>query len=336
MPEKNSTVQSNIASREKRNPGFAPIRRGLLEHWAEMSVNARAFYIWLHLTANWSGPKRGWVDASFEDMAGGNGWSVKTVQRTIEELEALPFIEVERATSQYRLTRIRILKYDREETDSAELTSEPSDSTVDKFDRTSPEGVDRAMDRGVDKFDRTSDRTSPPILQSQRDLQLPKKVKKLRSKEERLTPDVRRRKDAEQHEPSRKSFSPSAKRKKLVARLEHAVRRNGNEFDGELDAEELAAFKATRYEVRDPAQLSCGFVWTVVDVFRDHQGESLSPGILCSKIIDRCVSEQSACKKLGADPSEYFWPVDFQDHRDRLRAEERRAEAQGGQSCKQT
>lgn len=321
MPEKNSTVQSKTASREKRNLGFAPIRRGLLEHWPEMSVNARSLYIWLHLKANFIEPKRGWVEASFDDMARGNGWSLKTLQRTIEELEAKPYIEIERAPNQYALTRVRILKYDLEEGTSA----------LDKSDQSRMVAVDTA----VDKFDHSTDHSKPTSPQNQQDLEAPKNAKKLRNKEERLDA-VRRPIDAERREPSGKSFSPLAKKRKLSRRLGLAVRNGHNEFDGDLDAEELVAFKATRYEVRDPAPLSCGFVWTVVDVFRDYQGESLPPGILCSKIIDRCVSEQSACKKLGTDPSEYFWPVDFQDHRDRLRAEERRAEAQGGQSCEQT
>ncbi len=94
-------------SREKRDPGFVKIRRGLLAHLPGMSSNAAKLYLWFHLKASWQPPKRGRVEASFDDMARGNGWSLKTLQRTIEELETMPFIEVERATNQYELTRIK-------------------------------------------------------------------------------------------------------------------------------------------------------------------------------------------------------------------------------------
>ncbi len=55
----------------------------------------------------------------------------------------------------------------------------------------------------------------------------------------------------------------------------------------------------------------------------DRKGDGLLPGILCSKIIDRCMSEQESYKTLGMDPSGYYYPLDFVEHRDRLRVQER-------------
>lgn len=310
MPKAN-LAQTNPQSNEKHNPGFAPIRRGLLEHWPEMSVNARAFYVWLHLNAKWKGPKRGWVEASFDDMARGNCWSVKTVQRTIEELEALPFIEVERASNQYELTRIKILRYDLEETDSAPVKSVHSSvAPVSAPDSAAVSGAVKSV------------HSNPSILQNQRDLQAPKKLRSKEEKKERLDA-VRRPFDAEQRLAARKAFSPSEKRKKLEKRLEAKALKGGNIFEGAFDADEIAAFGATQYRIRDQKCLTGGFVYVVWEVYDDWKDEGLPPGILCSKIIDRCKAEQESCKKLGSDPSEYFWPPDFQDHRDRLRAQER-------------
>ena len=126
-------------SSEKKNWGYAPIRRGLLEHLSKMSDRATKFYIYLHLKCHFRGPNRGWVESSFGDMARDLGCSGKSLQRAIWELEG-PYIKVERATSQYGLTRICILKYDIENV-----------PTVDKSVHTSEEAMDRGVDRGVDK-----------------------------------------------------------------------------------------------------------------------------------------------------------------------------------------
>lgn len=161
-------------SREKRNPGFAPIRRGLLEHWPSMSANARSFYVWLHLSAYWQdGPKRGAVEASFEDMARANGWSLKVLRGAIEELEAKPYVEVDRAANQHELTRIKILKYDREESESAP-SLQGSSSEV---------GTSLAPSLAPSLQGSSEGRSKPAEPQNLNGLHAPKKVKKLRSKE---------------------------------------------------------------------------------------------------------------------------------------------------------
>jgi hypothetical protein len=310
---KNFTSQSKDASSEKRNPGAVFVRRGILEHWPAMSVNARAFYIWLLLKAFWLGPKRGLVEASFDDMARGNGWSLKTLQRTIEELEAKPYIEVERAANQYGLTRIRILKYDLEQSTSA----------VDKSDRSSTVGPVSAVDSGVDSAAVEFVQSKPVSLQNQQDLHAPKKVKEVKNEKEDELDAVRRPVDAELRITSRTSFSPSEKRKKLEKRLAEKILKNNNAHELELDEDEREAFAYIQYKLKDPRNVTGGFVWTVFDVYDDHKDELPSSGNLSSKIIDSLMAEQESCKKLAADPSEYYWPPDFQDHRDRLRERER-------------
>ena len=66
---KNFTRQSSIPSREKNDPGFVKIRRGLLPHLPWMTSNATKLYLWLHLRAYWQGPKRGTVETTFDDIA---------------------------------------------------------------------------------------------------------------------------------------------------------------------------------------------------------------------------------------------------------------------------
>jgi hypothetical protein len=318
----------------KRNPGFVKIRRGLLEHWPAMSVNARAFYVWLHLTAIWrEGPKRGWVEASYDDMARANGWSVKTIQRTIDELEAKPYIEVERAANQYELTRIKILKYDLEDPTSA----------VDKFDRSNQRSIvaqvsvaDYAADGGVDKFDRSVVHSKPAESQNALDLQAPKKSKNLRSTEENA---VRRPLNAELRH-SRDGFSPSAKRENLEGRLAAKIaaardsysdyiqfcQRKGREHPfGKLERE---TFTALEYELDVSSPLvSRTFVFTAAEVYQENRGRGLSLGVLCCKVIDmldRYRREDKECAAQSGRPSDgYFYPPDFKEHRDRLRARER-------------
>jgi hypothetical protein len=143
-----------------------------------MSSSSVKLFIYLQCKAYWTGPKRGWVEESFEDMAKGMGWSTKTVQRTIEELESKSYIEVDRATNQYELTRIRIDKFDVEHPTPA----------VDKSVQSSDGGVDRGVDSGMDKSVQGSVHSSASISQSNQDLQAPKNAKKYRSKEKDFNP----------------------------------------------------------------------------------------------------------------------------------------------------
>ena len=154
--------------------------------------------------------------------------------------------------------------------------------------------------------------------------------------------DAVRRTDAERHAPSSR-FSPSARREKLHARMVAKVTSAGDSYRDHIrhhrargsehpfGNKEREAFEALRYKpnLEDPL-LTGGFVEAAVEIYEKHGGKGLSPGILCSKVIDYCRTEQECAKTLGDSGSEYYWPPDFQVHRDRLRDQERRGEGNGG------
>ena len=322
--ENNST--SAPASSEKRDPGFARIRKGFLAHLPGMSGNGVKLYLMLQFKACWFGAKRGWVEASFDDMARWCGWSTKTLQRNLEELETKPYIEIERAANQHELTRIKILKYDLEESTSA----------ADKSDRSSTVGVDCALDRALDSaVDSAADKpvhSKPATLQNPQDLQAPKKlkeVKEVKEQKKETANAVRRRFDAERLADRTPPF-----KEKLQNRLEKKIESTNDSYPdwikscrkrGEghpFGAKEQKAFEATGYEpdLSSPL-LGFDFVTTVVDVYEETRKKDISPGNLCSRIIDRCQSERGRNDVEG-----YYWPPDFQDHRDRLRVQERARE----------
>jgi hypothetical protein len=164
-------------------------------------------------------------------------------------------------------------------------------------------GVFSAVSTG----EQSGEHSNPSIAQNQQDLQAPKKSIEVKKEKKEGLDAVRRPFDAERPHSQEPFCSPSEKKKKLTARLAEAARRNGNQFKGDLDADECAAFNAIRYQPKDLKSLTCGFVFTAWNVYDDHKDDGLLPGILCSKVIDRCMSEQEACKTLGSDPSEFFW-----------------------------
>jgi hypothetical protein len=326
-----NTLAHEQRSIEKRNPAFAIIRKGLLAHLQWMSGNAAKFYLMLHLKACWFGPKRGWVEASFDDMARWCGWSTKTLSRTVEELEVQPYIEVERAANQHELTRIRILKYDLDESTSA----------VDKSVQSSTVGVDSAVDCAVDSAADKSVHSKPTSSQNTQDLQAPKKLKEVKEEKKGNSDAVRRPFDAELHliNPSSKSASRFKKNQNLSARLAAKIQESGYSFSDWADDcekrgygspvsdDERKAFEATQYKPNlESPLLSMDFINAVEDVWEDNREKGLLPGILCSKIIDYCESER---KRGGGG---YYYPPDFVEHRNKLRARERLIEQQSAKS----
>jgi hypothetical protein len=281
-----------------------------------MSGNAVKLYLMLHFKACWFGPKRGWVEASFDDMARWCGWSTKTLSRTVEKLEAKPYIEVKRAANQHELSRIKILKYDLEESTSA----------VDKSVQSRMVGVDCAVDCAADK----SVHSKPASSQNTQDLQAPKKLKKLKNQKKGEADAVRRPFDAELRSCPPPPFSRKDKTKLLRERLEAKIKSSGDSYTEwvkhqlsrgrrhPFGDEERRAFEATGYrpDLSSPS-LSFDFVYAVVEVYEDNQSKGISPGNLCSKIIDHCQTERGRTDGIG-----YYWPPDFQEHRDRLRAQE--------------
>jgi hypothetical protein len=91
--------------------------------------------------------------------------------------------------------------------------------------------------------------------------------------------------------------------------------------------EEQQAFAEIGYspDLTSPL-LTFGFVTATTIVCDDYRGKGISAGNLCSKIIDYCIREIKTQVKGGLDGSNFYWPPDFQEHRDGFRAKERNIE----------
>jgi len=63
--------------------------------------------------------------------------------------------------------------------------------------------------------------------------------------------------------------------------------------------------------------LSFDFVDAAVDVFDTNKGKGITPGNVCSKVIDYCEGQRK--KNEGG----YYYPPDFVTHRNSLQASER-------------
>lgn len=324
------------ASSDKRNLGFVKLRRGLKEHLhhSRMSSNASTLFVWLLLSARHSGSRCGCVEANYEDVMRNLGWSYSKVRRTIGELAQKGYIIVTPAANQHAITTIRIPKFDAWENDSAVSTGEHTE-TSDKSAMCS--GVLSALST----VGRRSEHSRPPISQKTHELQAPKNAVEGEEKKNGNANAVRRSVDAGRRAAT-SGFSLSEKRGKLHARMIAKVATEHDSYqdfirhclergrDHPFGNEEREAFEALGYKpnLKDPV-LTYGFVEAAVEVHEKHRGQGLSRGNLCSKVIDYCKTEQERAKTLvipGINASEYYWPPDFQIHRDRLREQERRVE----------
>jgi hypothetical protein len=85
-----------------------------------------------------------------------------------------------------------------------------------------------------------------------------------------------------------------------------------------FDADTQKAFAVLQYKPDlNSRRLTRDFVSCAVDVYEEHCHKGIAPALLCTKIIDECRKRQKS-EPNGC----YFWPPDFQAHRDRLRAAE--------------
>jgi hypothetical protein len=347
MQQNNGTTTS--ASTEKRNLGWVKLRRGLREHLhkSRMSSNAVTLFVWLLLSAYHSGPRKSCVEVNIDDLMMFLGWNRSMAKRTLEELIQKGYITFEGAANQHGLGTIRITKFDTEETDSTRLTGEPSTISQNSGELTAQLSARLTAELTGEP---STEPSRPANLQSHEDLQAPKnavEVKDLKKGKKEHHDAVRRPVDAElrvAHQPEihgrgeppskpspqaeaselhRRGFSSLKRKKKLEARIAAKLMEGGNAFFGDLDDEERAAFEFIGYKTEYPQNLPAGFVYAAWEVYEEHKDEGLSLGILCTKIIDHCMSEQKSYKTLGMDPSEYYYPPDFVEHRERLRAKER-------------
>lgn len=165
---------------------------------------------------------------------------------------------------------------------------------------------------------------------------------------------VRRRFDAELHPSTDDDLVSKAKPKtsfetkpnptapgkaKLQSRIEARIKKNKECFadwvDSELSkgrphpfgASEKRAFTELGYPINiRSADVSWDFVFIACDVCDENRGKGISPGNLCSKVIDAIAKERKSDVKNGGDGGGHYWPLDFQKHRNALRAQERLAE----------
>jgi hypothetical protein len=320
----------------KRDPGFVKIRRGLRPHLRDMSGNATKLYLWLHLSADF---RTGDVDSSYEDIARALGWGSKTLQRAIDELSG-KYIGVELAANQHELTRISIWNYQ----------PDRGSSGVDKSVQTKPTAVDSGVDIGVDKSVQSAVHSNPVNQQIPEDLQAPKKSIEVKNEKNGTSDAVRRRFDSElplsipSSEPEVKPSS--SQRAKLEARLAGKIESDDDRFSSYVElckkkgwaypfgVEERAAFKAAQYEpdLSSPL-LSLTFVMVVVEEFEKCKGKNVTPGNLCSKVIDHCMTMMKR-SSVNSETHGYYWPPDFKDHRDRLRERERGLEQKTSQEAR--
>ena len=124
---------------------------------------------------------------------------------------------------------------------------------------------------------------------------------------------------------------PFKKKKNLTNNLQELIKQRDGSFASHIgwcqkrgqphpfDAGVQAAFKAMEYEpdFNDPL-LTQDFVAKVESIYEVHCKDSMTPALLCTKVMDSCERE----RKLSPDEC-YFWPPSFEEHRDRLRAAER-------------
>jgi hypothetical protein len=323
-------------SSEKRNFNFVMLRRGFREHLPGMSGNAVKLYVWLHLSASFSGPMRGYGVASYEDIARSLRWNQKALQRALTEMECR-YIEIQRAANQHELTTIRIIKYDLEESTPA----------VDKSVQSKSPAVDAGVDSGVDKSVQSDVHSNGPNSENRKELQASKNVVEVKKEKNGKSDAVRRPFDAELRpiNPSPKSASRFKKNQNLAGRLAKKIREAGHSesypgliehykkkgWEHPFGNDERAAFGALQYQpdLTSPV-LSTDFVYAVVYVFEENLGKNISPGNLCSKVIDFCECERKKNKTLGSEDPGYYYPPDFVQHRNKLRAGERVAEQQSG------
>jgi hypothetical protein len=311
-------------SSEKRNFNFVMLRRGFREHLPGMSGNAVKLYVWLHLSAHFSGPKRGCVEASYEDIARSLRWNQKTLQRALTEME-LRYIEIQRAANQYELTTIRIIKYD----------LEGSAPAVDKSVQSKSPAVDAGVDSGVDKSVQSDVHSNGPNSENRKELQPTKNAVEVKTEKNGKADAVRRLSD-----PSPKSAARFKKNQNLSARLAAKIQESGYSFSGWADhcekkgwphpwnAERRQAFEAMQYKPNlESPLLSMDFVIAVEFVWEENQDKDLPAGILCSKVIDCCERE----RKRDGDGN--YYPPNFVEHRNQLRARERAAEQQSGKAA---
>lgn len=298
------------------------IRRGLREHLANMSSNATKLYLWLHLACFWAGPKRATVETTYAIIAEELRWTLKMIQRTVAELQAHGYIQVLFGRNQYESTSIRIVNYNGDERRTAmDIDVHSERFGVDKDDHSFVD--DSGLNTVRSKRNNSSQGSGLAGRKNAVDGSRNKALRRAAAHSQRGQQSDNDR------GPAGLAGGGSTSRKRLTQNLaakiaekgrsaskllDYYERKEGNRYpQWWIEAQQAAAAVGYELDEKSPV-VSPDFAWALLEVWEDHCESNLPPGILCTKVIDRCCSEN------------VIWPPDFQDHRDSLRAQEREEE----------
>lgn len=153
--------------RTPKNPGYARIRRGLLEHLPSLPSNDLKVYLYVHLRARATGVDKGVFRATIRTICEDLGMRAEAVVSAIRRLETKqpkPFLQVDRARNRHGMTTYRILRFDPDASVPETETLEPTVSESETLDvPTVPDSValpgtlggtlDEPKQRAINGFD---------------------------------------------------------------------------------------------------------------------------------------------------------------------------------------
>lgn len=244
----------------------------LIESWPELSGNGAKLYAWLIVSA----PREGCLEVSFENMARGNGWSLKTLRGAIRELERKSCITAARSTGKHVRTQIRLLHCEDQEP-APSLRGSSAQATPSQSGRSETEAKVTPSQKASSGISTPSQRGSSSV------------------------PDV------PSELPDSAHVAGPIPPKCLAGELSDVARQT---------------LQYLRFDC-DPTSLSRGFVSVLG--WMGKRAHLPLPGLLASRILDRCLFQQRKRKAEGKNPDLYLWPAGFQKWRDSLRRAERLA-----------
>lgn len=259
------------------------LSRNILEHWQELSSHGIKLLTWILLSA-----RQARLEASYDDLLRGLGWSRKMLQRAVLELTQKGYIRVTLATNRRSKTLVEVL-IDFEEkvssVDNGVLTDTQESPAVDKGVHgcnTATAGMDKGVHStavGVDTGVLSTTQESVSGVPADPSLAVPQKSK------------------------------PLVPPKYLAGELSAVAR-------------EVMAYVGFSC---DREYLSRGFI-VLLEKFGKRRPWP-RPGVLGSQVINRCLYWQRKRRSEGKNPLLYAWPAvpNFQKHTAIVRRNEREA-----------
>ena len=262
-------------------------------HRSRLSSNAVTLLVWLLLSA-----PRGTVKVSQKDLMRALGWSYSMVRRTLEELTSKKYVAVTPAANQHKDTVIKILKFGADGDDSAVLTCEHPKEHFAVF--TGEQNEPQDSEHGGALTDEQSADDSAVLKGEQGNAH----SAGLKGEQSKLSIC---RETQEQ----------------VCERIANAIREGGH-LAGELDERDRRAIGYLQFAC-ERKYLSAGFVLMAVTLYESCEGNLPQPGIIASRIMNECLTEQRELLAQGKPAAKFCWPPGFQSHRDMLRKREKAA-----------